>query len=120
MNIIFIFVFIFLFIQNNQANDKNNNSANYLKAINSKDYRDSLYNSEYNKGIWFSIGKRSNNHDLKLHLENSQESVLPDYIKFLNYKGLNEKLEASMNHEMNNQSIGVKYFRKITFIRYAQ
>jgi hypothetical protein len=113
MKIILIFVLIFSF---NQANSKKNN---YLKAIKPKDYRNRVYDSKYNQGIWFRIGKRSNSHDLKLHfdngqadLENSHESDLPAYIKSLNFKGLKEKLEASMNHE-KNQSIGIKYFKKI-------
>jgi hypothetical protein len=92
-------------LNNHQANNKNNNSAN--KTIKSKD------KIVYTHRILFRIGKRSNSHDLKLHFENSQESVLPDYVKSLNYKGLKEKLEASINHEMNNQSIGIKYFKKI-------
>jgi hypothetical protein len=79
MNIILIFVLIFLSIQKNQAN--NNNAADYLKSLKSKDFRDRVYNlnAKHNQGIWFRIGKRSISHDLKLHFENSHESNLPDY-----------------------------------------
>ena len=111
MKIILIFVLVFLLCEKKQANK---NAANHLKSLKCKQFRDRVYNmnAKYNQEIWYRIGKRSNSHDLKLHFENSQESVLPDYVKSLNYKGLKEKLEASINHEMNNQSIGIKYFKK--------
>ena len=77
MKIILIFVLIFLFFEKNQAN----NNATYLKSLKHKDFRDRVYNmnAKYNQGIWFRIGKRSNNHDHKFLIENSHVPDLPDY-----------------------------------------
>ena len=59
MKIILIFVLVFLLCEKKQANK---NAANHFKSLKCKC-------KMFNQGIWFRIGKRLNNHDLKLHFE---------------------------------------------------
>ena len=119
MKIILIFVLIFLFIQKNQAN---NNAADYFKSLKYKDFRDRVYNmnAKHNQGIWFRIGKRSNNHDLKLVIESIHVS------DFADYKDSNEKLpnadyksnqsiaiKSDKNEELKTKEINTDYFKSL-------
>jgi len=89
-----------MFFQQNEAN--NNNTAGYFKSLNYKQFRNRVYNlnTKHNQGIWFRIGKKSNNHDLKLVIESIHVSDLADY------KDTNEKM-LNVNYK-SNQSIAIK------------
>ena len=92
-----------MFFQQNEANNNNNNNtADYFKSLKYKQFRNRVYNmnAKYNQGIWFRIGKKSNNHDLKLVIESIHVSDLADF------KDLNEKL---LNADYkSHQSIAIK------------
>jgi hypothetical protein len=79
-----------------QQNEANNNTADYFKSLKYKQFRNRVYNmnAKHNQGIWFRIGKKSNNHDLKLVIEN------------IHYENLNDKL-LNVDYT-NNQSIAIK------------
>jgi hypothetical protein len=108
MKIILIFVLIFLFIQKNQAN---NNAADYFKSLKYKDFRDRVYNmnAKHNQGIWFRIGKRSNNHDLKFLIKNSH---VPDLLDYENFKDKLLNIDLKIEQRIKTKSnIKPKSFR---------
>ena len=55
-------------------------------------------NAKHNQGIWFRIGKRSNNHDNKLLKQD-----LTEHVKSLKYKNFKDKIYIS--NAKHNQGI---------------
>ena len=122
MNIILIFVIIFMFFEQNEANNNNNNTTDYFKSLKYKQFRNRVYNmnAKHNQGIWLRIGKKSNNHDLKLVIESIHVS------DFADYKDSNEKLpnadyksnqsiaiKSDKNEELKTKEINTDYFKSL-------